>query len=190
MRRIALLLAIIVVLSATASLGANHVVAQSTANKLESYISGNNVTVENRYYRITFNLSMGAQIYSWQVREGDSFVNLVESSPVAPTLSLDFYTVNSPKSIMVAYDNGTVNITSTSLMLGQWKANVMEDTSELLILKFYPVSPDALNQIKPLNLSMLVYFYADQPFIDVYYLFENLKKFFLLYLKKLLVMNI
>ncbi|MCE4614794.1 MAG: hypothetical protein F7B60_04620 [Desulfurococcales archaeon] len=172
MRKIALLLAIIVVLSTAISFGTNQATAQST-NELKLYVTGDNVTVENSYYRITFNLSMGAQVYSWQVKEGSNLVNLVESSPIAPTLSLDFYTVKSPKSTGISYGNKTVNITSSSLMLGKWKADVMENRSKLLVLKFYPVSQDALGQIEPLNLNMLVYFYADQPYIDVYYLIEN-----------------
>jgi len=172
MRRIALLLVIIVVLSTAISFGTNQVIAQS-AGGLNLYISDNNVTVENKYYEITFNLSMGAQIYSWKVKEGNSIVDLVESSPIAPTLSLDFYTVKSVKSVELTYENKTVNLTSSSLMLGTWKAEVVKNTSNLLVLKFYPLSQDALNQIKPLNLNMIVYFYADQPYIDVYYVIEN-----------------
>ena len=172
MRRIALLLLIIVILSTAISFEANQAIAQS-ASGLTLYISGSNVTVENNYYEITFNLSMGAQIYSWKVKEGNTLVDLVESRPVAPTLSLDFYTVKSVKSVEMTYENKTVNVTSSSLMLGTWEAEVIENTSNLLVLKFYPVSQDALNQIKPLKLNMIAYFYADQPYIDVYYVLEN-----------------
>ncbi|MEB3846257.1 MAG: hypothetical protein GSR83_04320 [Desulfurococcales archaeon] len=173
MRKTGLLLLLLIITPALASLAYIPANAQPSGSNLNVYLKGDNLTVTNRYYEITFNLSLGARITSWVLNEGNSQVNLVEAGPVSPTLSIDFYTTKYVKTTSVTYNNRTVNITSTALMLGKWNARIIENSSDSAIILFYPISMDALKQIEPLNLSMITYFYSDKPYIDVYYVISN-----------------
>jgi hypothetical protein len=173
MEKTGLLLLLLIITPAIASLAYTPVNAQFTGNDLNIYFKDDNLTVVNNYYRITFNLSLGARITSWILNEGKNQVNLVEAGPISPTLSVEFYTVKNTKTISVTYNNKTVNVTSTALMLGKWNAKIIENNTDFAAVLFYPAEADGLEQIKPLNLSMIAYFYTDKPYIDVYYVVSN-----------------
>ncbi len=144
----------------------------SSKNGFSINMSDTNVTVENNYYRITIDLIKGARITEWTVKSGNNALDLVESESFMPSLSIVAYTRNETRNYTIEYGNETVTISSYPLLFEKWSASILKEENAYTAIEFTP-SSRAREQIEPLNLSVIAYFYKNEPYVDFYYVFKN-----------------
>lgn len=120
--------------------------------------------VSNPYYTIKIDAAKGGGISSWKLYDGKELVG----GPI-PSLAINAYTGDAIKGRIRLVDS-TAPLSTLAYM--PWSSTIVANTSELVAIYLKP-SEEALEDVKPLEVSVIMRFLTWAPWVEYSLTFTN-----------------